>query len=229
MGEFKGIPQEGIMLLAENRFMDSKSFYDENKERIKALVIEPMYALIRDLTPVLEKIDPDMNLIPSKMISRVRRDNRFTRDKSMYRENMWMMFMRDKNKYERKQPCMWFEFTPECYTYGVGLFGGEPKVMECFRECLDESGEEFLKAEKRIRNFGIEPSFDTYKKDRSAGKNEKLRLYYNAKELFFISEKRPLSSLFDGECEKELIKAVEEFAPMYKYLWKVTARVLDKN
>ena len=99
MKKFKGINPEGLLLLAENRFNDSKSFYEEHKPQIRQWVTEPVYDLINDLSPTLYALDEEMELTPYKMVSRVRRDNRYTNDKSMYRENVWIMFQRDKRRF----------------------------------------------------------------------------------------------------------------------------------
>lgn len=229
MGKFKGISPEGIFLLAENRFNDSKIFYEENKPRIKELVINPLYDLINDLQPVLYALDSEMELTPYKMVSRVRRDNRYTNDKSMYRENLWVMFMRDKRRFNYRQPCMWFEFKPDHYNYGIGIFYCDAKMMDAFRKTLDENGEEFLKALRKIKKIGIEPNLESYKKDRSEGKDKRLKEYYNAKELYFMSPDKPLEKLFDGSVEEELLTAIKAFSPMYKFLLKVTEKVLDNN
>ena len=90
--DFPGISAESLFLLAENRFQDSKAFYEENKKQIQKTVVHPLKALIADMTPAMMVVDPLMG----GHVSRVRRDNRFTNDKLMYRENMWIVFMRDK-------------------------------------------------------------------------------------------------------------------------------------
>lgn len=79
-----------------NRFNDSKAFYEENKEKIKANMTVPMRQIAASLSDMMLDIDPFMNTIPTKMVSRVRRDTRYTHDKHLYRENMWIMFMRPK-------------------------------------------------------------------------------------------------------------------------------------
>ena len=40
--KFDGITAEARLLLSENRFRDSKDFYDENKEKIKQSAVVPM-------------------------------------------------------------------------------------------------------------------------------------------------------------------------------------------
>ena len=97
--EYKGITPDSIFLLAENRFRDSKAFYEEHKEEIKANITEPMRQIAGICVQDLLEIDPLINSIPTKMVSRVRRDTRYTKDKRLYRENMWIMFMRPKHEW----------------------------------------------------------------------------------------------------------------------------------
>lgn len=217
-----------MMLLAENRFNNSKAFYDAHKEEIKAGVTKPLYALINDLSPLMSNLDPEMCLIPSKMISRIRRDTRYTKDKSLYREHIWVMFMRHKKQWS-DQPCMWFEASPDGMNWGVGIYDCRPAAMECFRRRLDEKGGEFLKAVESAKSVGAEPSLSLYKKDRSEGKDQKLKLYYNARELYFITPLSSLEKLFDGSVEKQLEKAYKAFEPMYKFLLEITEEMTEKG
>ena len=43
MSDFKGITQDALFLMQLNRFNDSKAFYDENKEKIKATELQSLY------------------------------------------------------------------------------------------------------------------------------------------------------------------------------------------
>ena len=47
MSNFQGIAPDGMFLLAENRFHDSKSYYEEHKPQIKAQVLDPLRSLGR--------------------------------------------------------------------------------------------------------------------------------------------------------------------------------------
>ena len=127
-------------MMADNRFRNSKAYYDEHKEELKAKMTVPMRQIAGILGEELLSLDPFMNTVPTKMVSRIRRDTRYTKDKSLYRENMWIMFMRDKHQW-RGYPCMWFEVTPTAYSYGVGFFGDEPGLMAEFRKHLRENSE----------------------------------------------------------------------------------------
>ena len=70
---FVGIPAESLFLLAENRFQDSKAFYEEHKPQINKTVVQPLKQLVADMTPAMMEIDPLMG----GSVSRVRRDNHY--------------------------------------------------------------------------------------------------------------------------------------------------------
>ena len=78
---FHGFSAEGVDLLQLNRLQNSKEFYDAHKDEIKRLSIRPFHELIAEMTPEMVKIDPQFVTVPSRMVSRVRRDPRYTKDK----------------------------------------------------------------------------------------------------------------------------------------------------
>ncbi len=230
MGEFKGFDPSGFMLLEMNKFNDSRDFYESVKEDIKRMSIVPMRQLCSDLSEELYAIDPKMNLIPTKMVSRVRRDTRYSKNKEMYRSNIWCMFMRDKHQWENF-PCMWFEFYPSGYSYGVAMFRFDAKGLEAFRNKLIEQPKQFKKALGGVEITGAELYLDSFKKDKpDIDKADKdLRLFYNAKNFGFTYYSKDMSKLIDGSIKEELTYAVRAFTPMYKFLSEITDELVKKG
>lgn len=228
MNSFKGFDRDTLLLLAENRFNDSKPYYESVKETLKQKAIVPMREICSDLSEQLFEIDEHMNLIPVKMVSRIRRDTRRAKNMNMYRDNLWCMFMR--NKYEwNYQPCMWFEFSPGCYSVGVGMFRTDTAYLEKFREILSENQSEFKLAIKSARSVGAEPIVERYAKDKPGEISSELRDYYNAKNLYFIKSSFDLEPLFDGSVIDELREAISKYAPMYRFLLKVTEKMISEK
>lgn len=227
---FKGFDPDGFMLLELNKFNDSKDFYETVKEDIKRKIIIPMRQLALDLSDELLAVDEKMVLIPTKMVSRIRRDTRYSRNKEMYRSNVWCMFMRNKHEW-RFMPCMWFEVFPDSYSYGVGLFRAQPSDLEVFRRVLSENQKELRYALRQMDVVGALPYIDTFKKDKPGTENidEDLRPYYNSRYFLFSYTGNDMLKLFDGSVEEELIYAVRAFAPMYKFLLKVTEEIYEKG
>ena len=60
--EYKGITPEALFLLADNRFRNSKEYYESRKEEIKSGVTEPMRQLAGLIGGELLSVKPLYNL-----------------------------------------------------------------------------------------------------------------------------------------------------------------------
>ncbi len=204
---FNGITSDAMFLLAMNRFNDNKAFYEENKEEIKEGVVLPLRRLVADLTPTMLKINPDMMLDPVRCISRVRRDTRYTHDKSLYRENMWIMFRHVKNWLPTA--AMWFEVRPSGFEYGCGVMSSTPAFMEYYRKKLETDGDRFSDATKSFKRNKFEIFADSYKKSKAdaEGIDGKLKEWYDLKEVFVIKRHSGIELLNKPE---ELLKLLKK-------------------
>ncbi len=230
MNNFKGFSPDIFTLLELNKFNDSKEFYESVKDEIKSKAIEPMRQLASDLSDELYKIDEKMNLVPSKMVSRIRRDTRFSKNKNLYRSNVWCMFMRDKHQW-MYQPCMWFEYFTDSYGYGVGMFRTDAAYLQCFREYLSEHQEEFSEALRLIELTGATCNIESYKKEKPGTDKiiPELRPFYNCKNIWFVHYSGDMSKLIDGSVKTELTYAIRAFAPFYSFLLKITEKMYEKG
>lgn len=217
MSEFRGIKPEAFWLLAQNRFHNSKEFYEANKPNIREMVIEPLRSIASLLADDMAGIDPEMTLEPSKMISRIRRDTRFTNDKTLYRENVWISFMRPKTIWSH-YPGMWFEAGPGFYSYGIGILDSEPAYMAFFRARVLAESETFLAAVEIAQSCGARAELAAYKKEKITGLPEPLNKLVNAKEFYFIAKSDKIKNLETGEIISELRRAYTAFAPLYDFL-----------
>ena len=90
---FQGITSDMLLLLEMNRFHNNKTFYEEHKKEINEGVRKQMGALTLDLAESLYAIDANMDVNP-KRVSRIRRDTRFTKDKTKNERTIlsWLKF-----------------------------------------------------------------------------------------------------------------------------------------
>lgn len=214
---FQGFDRDTFFLLAENKFNDSKPFYDSVKDQIKQKAVNPMREICAALAEQLFALDDQMNLIPVKMVSRIRRDTRRAKNKEMYRENVWAMFMRRKQEW-RYQPCMWFEIMPVGYSMGVGMYDSDTGYLAHFRNAMQSHPDEFRAAVKQAQSVGAVESIDRYAKDKPGEIPADLRPFYQTKNLFFIRYSSEMEPLFNGMVLDELREAIAAFAPMYRFL-----------
>ncbi|MBP3329395.1 MAG: DUF2461 domain-containing protein [Clostridia bacterium] len=220
---YDGITSDSLFLLARNRFENDKNFYEEHKAEIKKRVITPVKQIIEALMDDMFSYDDKMVLIPWKMVSRIRRDTRYTRDKSLYRENVWVMFMRDK-KANPYIPCFWLEIFPDRYTCGVGTFYTNASYLEIYREMILSEPDKFRKAIKSCEKTGAVLSLDCYKKRKPGDCPEDLLLFYNTKSLYFKCDYFDITELENPDFIEKIRENYKAFYPMYKFLVEVTER-----
>lgn len=214
---FNGIKPETIELLCQNRFEDSKQFYEEHKEEIKQGATVPMRQIVLDLSEMMLEIDEKMYVEPVYTVSRIRRDTRRSKNKMMYRENLWLMIRRNKKDYPCA-PMFWFEFTPNGYSYGIAIYGIRPYQFDVLRhKIIDESARwnrAVSKAKKADLNFATR---DEYKKDRFPDAAKGLQKYLNAKNMEFGHYDEDLSKINSSDLIDELKNAFEHAKPIYKF------------
>ncbi|MDR0531499.1 MAG: DUF2461 domain-containing protein [Oscillospiraceae bacterium] len=220
MAHFDGVGPDAFLLLAQNRFEDSKAFYESHKAELKRLVTGPMGQLVECLAPFLAALDPQMLLVPSRIVSRLRRDTRYTRDKRMYRSNVWVCFTRPRLEFPHLWPVLWFECKPEesRWDAGVGLWTDAlPAYMRFLRKRIQAGSAEFLAATEQALAAGAQLRTDPYKKDRAPEAPEALKAYLNAKSFHLIYTSGDMA-LLQSEALIERLKALyAAFAPMYRW------------
>ena len=216
---YDGITRESLFLMADNRFRNSKAFYDEHKEEMKAGITVPLRQIAAEVVPDLLKLDEKMVSNPVKMVSRFRRDTRFTRDQSLYRDHMWIMFMRDKHAFTG-YPAFWFEVTPGNYSMGMGMFMTSPAQMNLYRRYLREKTAEFRKAAAKCEKNGSLIYGSEYKR-MPAECPKGLEPYYGRKEFGFIRYSDNVDDLAGKGIIDIVKKTYKDYAPMFKYLFEV--------
>ena len=221
LGKYEGIKPEGLFLLRENKFRDSKEFYEENKEALQRLAITPLRQLAAALAEQMTALDPRMMLESSKMVSRIRRDTRFTKEKYLYRSNLWINFKRRSDTPPPwPWPYMWFEIRPEedDWSCGVCAYEMSPAYMRFFRERISADSKPFFAALEKAQSLGAQVEFDSYKKDKYPDAPEKLKPWLNAKGFFVMHRAPGLAIVEDDAILAALREQYAAFADMYRWL-----------
>ena len=129
--------QNTLEFLFENRLNDSRDWFWEHHDQYEQWVLSPLRDLAQALAPTAAKIDPEIVLRPDRTISRIRRDTRFSHDKSLYRDNMWIIFKRGK-AHGDEVPGLYFEINRSGFEYGCGFYHCSPAVMSAIRQMVLE-------------------------------------------------------------------------------------------
>lgn len=217
---FSGFTPAALEFLMTLHGENSRAWFQENKDIYQEFILHPLQALVLDLTDTMLAIDPQFEVRPlvDKTISRIYRDTRFSRDKSLYKETMWITFKRPIPDWQ-DAPVYFFEFSPYMYRYGMGYYAASRATMDRFREAIESDPDQF----KQIIAFYFEPNAiqlegGKYKRPIANDLPEKLQDWYQRKS-FYLVRNREIDDLFFSP---ELIDAVHQdfqvLTSLYKFL-----------
>ena len=221
--QFKGFTLEAIQFLRDIRFYNSRSWYEEHKPDYRRLLLTPFQNLVGDLSGFMLSIDPQFITTPAvdKTISRIYRDTRFSKDKSLYRDSIWFTFKRPAMDW-KEVPVYFFELTPEAYRYGMGFYSAPKQYMDKFRERIKAKPEQFLEVVSfldRSNSFVVEG--ERYKKNHGGDLPDQLRDWVQYKSFCIISNHQIDRVLFSEKLVAELMTGFGILAPLYDYLWEM--------
>ena len=208
------ITQQTLAFLGENRLRDSRDWFVENRHSYKALVEEPLLKLAEEIGPAIRQIDPLMTTEPRRTLSRIRRDTRFSKDKTTYREAMWLVFRRGKGM---EYPAYFFEFSPVSFRYGCGYYAAPPKVMETLRQWVLNGDVRYKRAQKAVDTL---PQFciegETYKRPRHPNAPPKQREWLERRGISLLCNCKDEELLFSDSLGAALADAYLKMAPVYQ-------------
>lgn len=215
---FEGFTKEALAFLFENRMRNDKAWYDSHKDVYKKYVYNPSMELIIELVPTMKEIDGSIITIPSKLISRVRRDTRFTKDKTLYRDNVWIVFLRDKSQMSTS-PSFWFGLDQTGSSYGIGYYKAGTASMARMREMIISAHPAFLKA---LQCYESQNEFviggEMYKRSKYPGQPENLKSWLDRKNIFFESVQKDFNFAFSKDLPEKLKRGFKSLKPIYDFL-----------
>ena len=212
--------EKTLDFLFENRVTDSKLWFEAHRGEYEDLVLSPLRQLVRDLTPAMLEIDPLLCCEPKvgKCISRIFRDTRYTRDKHIFRDVMWISFFRRRQLYYG-MPGFYFELSPRGLCWGCGYYQASPEAMDAMRQLM-LAGDRRFKAAQRV--FKKNPEFylmdDRYKRSRFPEAPEELQPWLNLKNLCLLRDGDVLSLLPSPELPELLGREFQAMKPLYEFL-----------
>ena len=209
-----------IEFLVENRLQDSREWYKDHKDRYNKVLLEPFVELVDRLAPDMLEIDPQLitEARVDRTLSRIYRDTRFSKDKMLYRDNMWLVFMREKKLYEGL-PAFYFDMNPQGFSYGMGYYQASTASMEAIRRLILADAPAFLAADKAFRSqdvFTMEG--DSYKKSRHPGASDDQRVWLDKKSISFNHHSNDHDLLFSDKLAGTLLEGFRLLVPMYEFL-----------
>ena len=215
---FEGIPAEMQAFMTELRQRNSKPWYDAHKKDYQRLVKEPFSHLTMELGETARKIDDRIIVEPRRCISRARRDTRFTHDKSLYRNNVWISYKPALDRWDI--PAFFFEVLPDSFQYGLAFLDMSPAYLRKFRDYITDCPSDFKKAVKEAQEGGLFVSGECYKKPKE-GAPKGLEEWFTYKNFYLVAKRYDIEILQTRDFIPDVKKAFESAAHFYEVFMEV--------
>ena len=201
-----------------------RDWFEQHKPEYKKYISDPLHELAAWLGPVMLSLDAGFEVTPRRVISRIYRDTRFSRDKALYKSTMWLTFKRPDQAW-RDAPCFFFEIFPDGFRYGMGFYQATSATMHGLRGLIAEEPQEFLRLMARalpIYTVQGEP----YKKPPQSALPPAINAIILRRN-FYLQRWRPPAALPFHEVMHSLVPDYEALRGIYTYLMRAKARLAE--
>lgn len=213
---FQGYPQQAREFFMAIRFNNNREFFQENREWYLHSVREPSLALAAALSETVEKIDPRMDVRPGRALSRINRDVRFSRDKSPYRDHVWIAFRRPGVE-KGKSLSFYAEVDIDGVFFGMGFYAQNRPLMDALRARMRRAPDQalsllaplegdFVMHGERFRRMAVPEELP-----------EGLRDWYLRKS-FYLEKTLPFQQAESGALAGTIAAGFMRLKPLYDYV-----------
>lgn len=220
---FQGYNQETFEFFMAIRFNNNRSFFQENRDWYLRSVREPSLALAEELADTVEDIDPEFDRRGHKVVSRINRDIRFSRDKSPYRDHVWLSYRRPDEE-RGKTPSVYFELNDEFGGYGMGFYRENRALMDGLRRRIAADPQRMMELLAPLADFDLFTVPNSRIKppeDLPAG----LRSWYCARSFYLARETRDFDLIKSPDLAKEIKDGFMRMKPLYQFIREIADEI----
>jgi uncharacterized protein (TIGR02453 family) len=203
-----------------------RDWFEKHKPEYKKYIYDPLHELAVWLGPVMLSLDADFEVTPRRVISRIYKDTRFSRDKALYKSNMWLTFKRP-DKAWRDAPCFFFEIFPDGFRYGMGFYQAASATMHGLRGLIAEEPQEFLRLmEEALQIYTVQG--EPYKKPPKSALSTAINEIILRRN-FYLERWHTPAALPFNEVMHGLVPDYEALRDIYIYLMRAKARMATRR
>ena len=215
MTGFQGFSPETIDFLWGLRFNNNREWFEPHKRQYVETLYEPMKALAAALYPAVREDFPELEC----KVSRIYRDQRM-HPPVPYKESLWICF-RTADRPWGEQPVLFFELTPDDYSFGFLLWFARPYQMEQLRKQLLAEPGPFLKIVDELeRGKSLPLTCQEYKKAKPCP-DPALARFFSMKNLAVIVNRSIDQRLYEPALAQEIGQTFEALKPLLRYCRQV--------
>lgn len=149
----KRFDRHTLRYLAELKANNERDWFEANKQRYEALVLEPALAFIERIGPKIERLSRHLVAVPKRTggsLMRVYRDTRFSYDKRPYKTNIGIQFRHERGR-DVHAPGLYVHIEPGACFLGAGLWRPEAQPLERVRRRIVEEPAAWRRASRNKR------------------------------------------------------------------------------
>lgn len=155
---FKGFGEKALPFLKALDFHQNREWFLENKDLFEAHLYEPLGDLVDDLLVRFEKAGLPFRGDRKKSQFRIKRDTRFSKDKSPYNRHLSALLSPDGNKWAESgcfYVCIGLEDYRGCYA-AIAWWQPKPELLLAMRKAIVEKPERYRAMVKALAKNGLE-------------------------------------------------------------------------
>lgn len=215
---FQGFHPDGLGFLIGMAMQNEPMYFNANRESYEKHLRQPLVDLITDLSPLIKKIDPNLDVTPHRTLCKIRRDARY-HPPQPYRTHMWFSF-KPADKGNSEYFTYHFYIDPDVVSSGIGFYSGAAREMiGAYKKRILKEPDLFdkiinLEGIKKLELWG-----ESYKR-----KQNKIPLpievekWYNKKS-FSVHLDEPISDIvFKRELLHKVEKRYIDLVPLYDFV-----------
>ena len=216
---FQGYSDETFEFFMAIGFNNNVDFFHSNHDWYLRGVREPSLRLAEALSPVIEEIDDSLERRPNRVVSRINRDIRFSKDKSPYRDYIWLSFHRPRGDESAAE--LFYDMSISGARVGMGFYSDSRGYMNALRRLiLTESKRIAGLFESLATEFNLH--VNAYKRMAIPDSvPESLKCVYPAKNFYFEKPISDFSLIKSPALADELAESFRLLAPLYQTLAKL--------
>lgn len=214
---FEGFTDETFEFFMAIQFNNNTEFFHSNHDWYVRAVREPCLQLAAALSEVMTDIDDEIELRPNRVVSRINRDLRFSRDKSPYRDYMWLRLRRPADP-SRANLGFYFDISARESSFGMGFYEESKPHMNGFRRRMVTEPEAVLDLLRPLEDdFTLH--MNAFKRmKRPEALHPELCDWYPVRSFWFVHDNADFSLLKSPALTDALADGYRRLAPLYKYV-----------
>ena len=222
MSAFTGLPADYFKFFTELSANNNREWFNDNKDRFRASVQEPLAAFVEAMAPRLKKIskhfvaDPRLN---GGSMFRIYKDVRFSKDKTPYKTHGAVQFRHARGK-DAHAPGFYVHLDPKEVFYGGGIWTPPSPALLKVREAIRDNGAAWKKATTGAafnKRFGAVRGDSLTRPPRGFDADDPMIEDLKRKSFFAMAEAKPAAAKKASFCD-DVEGAMKDARPMMKFL-----------